>query len=71
MGQALVSHKDVKNVYFTGPTAVGKMVGAAAVQNMTRFALELGGKNPMLVLADADNPKAINGAVLGGLLNSG
>eukprot|EP01132_Coremiostelium_polycephalum_P021862 gene21862-25946_t len=38
---------------------------------MTRFALELGGKNPMIVLADADIDKAIQGAILGGLLNNG
>jgi phenylacetaldehyde dehydrogenase len=41
------------------------------MQNMTRFALELGGKNPMIVLADADLDKAIQGAILGGLLNNG
>ncbi|MCY1429456.1 Phenylacetaldehyde dehydrogenase [compost metagenome] len=38
---------------------------------MTRFALELGGKNPMIVLADADIDKAVQGALLGGLLNNG
>ncbi|MDT4802242.1 Phenylacetaldehyde dehydrogenase [compost metagenome] len=70
-GNALVSHPLVNKVSFTGSTAVGKQVGAAALQNMTRFTLELGGKNPMLVLADADIEKAVAGAIGGGLLNQG
>ncbi|WP_437880687.1 aldehyde dehydrogenase family protein [Pseudomonas sp. LRF_L74] len=71
VGQALASHKKIDKVSFTGSTAVGKIVGGVAVQNMTRFALELGGKNPMIVLADADIDKAVQGALLGGLLNNG
>lgn len=71
VGQALASHTNIDKVSFTGSTAVGKIVGAVAVQNMTRFALELGGKNPMIILADADIDKAVQGALLGGLLNNG
>lgn len=70
-GAALVSHPLVSKVSFTGSTAVGKQVGIAALNNMTRFTLELGGKNPMLVLADADIEKAVAGAIGGGLLNQG
>lgn len=70
-GAALVSHPLVSKVSFTGSTAVGKQVGIAALQNMTRFTLELGGKNPMLVLADADIEKAVAGAIGGGLINQG
>ncbi|MDH6148160.1 MULTISPECIES: aldehyde dehydrogenase family protein [Paraburkholderia] len=70
-GQALASHPLVSKVTFTGSTAVGKMVGHAAVDNMTRFTLELGGKNPMIVLADTDVDKAIQGVLMGGLLNQG
>ncbi|MGG2396598.1 aldehyde dehydrogenase family protein [Pseudomonas sp. SH1-B] len=70
-GAALVAHPQVNKVSFTGSTAVGKQVGVAALQNMTRFTLELGGKNPMLVLADADIEKAVAGAIGGGLLNQG
>ncbi|MEG2914800.1 MAG: aldehyde dehydrogenase family protein, partial [Pseudomonas sp.] len=68
IGQALASHQKIDKVSFTGSTAVGKIVGGVAVQNMTRFALELGGKNPMIILADADIDKAVQGALLGGLL---
>ncbi|MGF6693343.1 phenylacetaldehyde dehydrogenase [Metapseudomonas resinovorans] len=71
VGPALVSHPLVSKVSFTGSTAVGKQVGIAAVQNMTRFTLELGGKNPMLVLEDADIEKAVAGAIGGGLVNQG
>ncbi|KAF1071341.1 MAG: Phenylacetaldehyde dehydrogenase [Pseudomonas citronellolis] len=70
-GAALVAHPKVNKVSFTGSTQVGKQVGVAALQNLTRFTLELGGKNPMLVLADADIEKAVAGAIGGGLLNQG
>lgn len=70
-GAALVAHPGVNKVSFTGSTAVGKQVGMAALQNMTRFSLELGGKNPMLLLDDADLEKAVGGALMGGLLNQG
>ena len=71
VGAGLASHPLISKVSFTGSTAVGKSVGVAAMANMTRFALELGGKNPMIILEDADIDKAIQGAMLGGLLNQG
>ncbi|MNF47614.1 phenylacetaldehyde dehydrogenase [Pseudomonas linyingensis] len=71
IGNALAGHPLISKVSFTGSTEVGRGVGIAAMQNMTRFALELGGKNPMIVLADADLDKAVQGALLGGLLNQG
>ncbi|MBT8765098.1 aldehyde dehydrogenase family protein [Metapseudomonas boanensis] len=71
VGNALASHPLINKVSFTGSTAVGKSVGVACMENMTRFALELGGKNPMILLEDADVEKAIQGALLGGLLNQG
>jgi len=71
VGPALVAHPLVNKVSFTGSTAVGKQVGVAALENMTRFTLELGGKNPMLLLEDADFDKAVAGAIGGGLLNQG
>ena len=71
VGGVLTQHPLVSKVSFTGSTAVGKSVGVACMENMTRFSLELGGKNPMIVLADADIEKAVQGAILGGLLNNG
>ena len=70
-GAQLASHPDIRKVSFTGSTVVGKKVGHAAVDHMAHFALELGGKNPMLVLEDADLDKAVQGALLAGLLNQG
>lgn len=70
-GQRLAEHPDIRKVTFTGSTAVGKQIGHAAVDHMARFSLELGGKNPMLVLADADLDKAVAGALMAGLLNQG
>lgn len=70
-GAALVAHPLVNKVSFTGSTAIGKQVGIAALNNMARFTLELGGKNPMLILEDADIEKAVTGAISGGLVNQG
>ncbi|RDV00346.1 aldehyde dehydrogenase family protein [Trinickia dinghuensis] len=71
VGQALVGSPLVGKVSFTGSTAVGKQVGHAAMDNMTRVTLELGGKNPMIVLDDADLDKTIEGAMMGAFLNQG
>lgn len=70
-GQALASHKLVSKISFTGSTDIGKTVGHAAVDNMTRFSLELGGKNPMVIFGDVDVDKAIQGVLMGGFLNQG
>ncbi|WP_024950916.1 aldehyde dehydrogenase family protein [Cobetia crustatorum] len=71
VGTCLSEHPDVHKVTFTGSTAIGKQIGHAAVDRMAEFSLELGGKNPMLVLEDADLDKAVNGALMSGLLNQG
>jgi aminomuconate-semialdehyde/2-hydroxymuconate-6-semialdehyde dehydrogenase len=61
-GAALVAHPDVARVAFTGSVATGKLVAAAAGANLTPVSLELGGKSPMLVFADADLDSAIEQA---------
>lgn len=53
-GQALTSHPDVDVLALTGATETGRKVGATAMQSMRHVQLELGGKNPLLVLEDAD-----------------
>ncbi|MFD7043065.1 gamma-aminobutyraldehyde dehydrogenase [Rhodococcus jostii] len=68
-GSALVSHRDVSMVSFTGSTPVGRQIGGAAAGK--RLHLELGGKAPFVVFDDADLDAAINGAVAGALINSG
>ncbi len=65
ISQALVSHPGVSKVAFTGSTAVGIEVGKAAISNLTRVSLELGGKSANIVFADADLDAALNGVVAG------
>jgi aldehyde dehydrogenase (NAD+) len=57
-GRALVEHPRVDGIAFTGSTAVGRRIGAAAALRMARVQLELGGKNPVIVLGDADPERA-------------
>jgi acyl-CoA reductase-like NAD-dependent aldehyde dehydrogenase len=68
-GAALVDEVDV--VMFTGSTRTGKKVAARAVESLTPFSLEMGGKDPMIVLRDADVERAANEAVYWGMANGG
>jgi acyl-CoA reductase-like NAD-dependent aldehyde dehydrogenase/choline dehydrogenase-like flavoprotein len=68
-GAALVDEVDM--VMFTGSVETGKKVMAQAAQTLTPVSLELGGKDPMIVLADADVERAANAAVAYGMNNSG
>jgi acyl-CoA reductase-like NAD-dependent aldehyde dehydrogenase len=68
-GSAVVDEVDM--VHFTGSVATGKKVMAQAAEKLTPVSLELGGKDPMIVLEDADPDRAANGAAWGGLANSG
>ena len=63
VGDQLVQDSRVRAVSFTGSTAVGKQIQAAAAANLTRTQLELGGKNALVVLADADLEAAAASAV--------
>lgn len=71
VGSALVAHDRVAAVSFTGSQAVGARVGAAAVARQARVQLEMGGKNPLVVLNDADLAKAVAIAADGGFLQTG
>ncbi|WP_069865221.1 aldehyde dehydrogenase family protein [Pseudomonas citronellolis] len=70
-GAALTHHPLVDKLTFTGSTAVGKEIGKAAMDNMTRVTLELGGKSPTIVLADADLNSAAAGAAQAIFFNQG
>ncbi len=70
-GSRLTGHPDVAMVSFTGSTATGRRVMAAAAVTGKRMHMELGGKAPFVVFDDADLPAAIHGAVAGSLINSG
>jgi aldehyde dehydrogenase (NAD+) len=64
-GSALVGHKGVDKVVFTGGTEVGKSVAMLAAGNTTPLLLELGGKSPNIVFEDAVIPDAVNGCIAG------
>lgn len=68
-GSALLDEVDF--VQFTGSTATGRKVAVRAAERLIGCSLELGGKDPMIVLADADLDRAVNGAVWGALFNAG
>jgi phenylacetaldehyde dehydrogenase len=70
-GAALASHPGIDKIAFTGSTAVGKLIGKAAIDNMTRISLELGGKSPVIVLDDVDPKVAASGAANAIFFNSG
>jgi succinate-semialdehyde dehydrogenase/glutarate-semialdehyde dehydrogenase len=70
MGEALV-HSGCDKLFFTGATATGRRVAAAAAEHLLPTVLELGGKDPMLVLDDADLDRAVDGVLWASFLNAG
>jgi aminomuconate-semialdehyde/2-hydroxymuconate-6-semialdehyde dehydrogenase len=70
-GAAIVKHPDVPTISFTGSTGVGKWIGQTAGGMLKRVSLELGGKNPFVVFADADLDAAVASAVRAGFTNQG
>lgn len=71
LGEALVTHTDVRKVSFTGEIGTGRHVAEAAAQTMKHVTLELGGSDPMIVCDDADLEAAAAGAVAGRFYNCG
>jgi len=71
VGQAIVDHKDVAGVSFTGSQGVGAGVAAGAAARQARVQLEMGGKNPLIVLDDADLDRAVNIALDGSFFATG
>jgi acyl-CoA reductase-like NAD-dependent aldehyde dehydrogenase len=71
VGMALVRHPDVRKIAFTGETTTGIEIMRAAADSMTRLSLELGGKSPNVIFADADPARTIPGAVVAVFSNAG
>src|SRR5439155_19900638 len=71
VGDALVRARGVGKVLFTGSVEVGRAVGVACAERLCPVTLELGGKDPMLVLGDADLDRAVSGALWGSFFNCG
>jgi aldehyde dehydrogenase (NAD+) len=70
-GAAIAEHRDVDKVAFTGSTEVGRIIQRAAAGNLKSCSLELGGKSPNIVFADADLGAAVKGAMTGIFFNQG
>ena len=70
-GAALSAHRDVRHISFTGSVAVGTLIQTAAAQNAIPVTLELGGKSPQIVFADADLDAALPFLVNAGIQNAG
>ena len=70
-GAALANHPGIDKITFTGSTEVGKIIGKGAVDNMTRFTLELGGKSPMVIFEDVEEGLEPLMAGLGMFFNQG
>jgi betaine-aldehyde dehydrogenase len=71
VGQRMIEHPDVDMVSFTGSTGVGKAVVRASAETLKKVSLELGGKNPQIVFADADLEAALDAVVFGVYFNAG
>jgi acyl-CoA reductase-like NAD-dependent aldehyde dehydrogenase len=71
IGEVFTSHPAVRRINFTGSTKTGRLVAEAAGRNLKRVVLELGGFNPLLVLADADLDYAVNATAFGAFLHQG
>lgn len=71
VGQAILDSPDVAAISFTGSTSTGKNVALASVEHHRKFQLEMGGKNPLVVLNDADLDTAVECAVNGAFFSTG
>jgi len=71
VGQAILDSPDVRAVSFTGSVATGRRVAEASVKVMRKFQLEMGGKNPMVVLDDADLEVAVDACLNGAFFSTG
>ena len=71
VGETLVGHRDVTALSFTGSMETGRAIARKAVERMAKFQLEMGSKNPLVVLDDADLATAVNVAVQGAYFSTG
>jgi aldehyde dehydrogenase (NAD+) len=70
-GAALVSHRGIDKIAFTGSPATGRFIMRAAAENITKISLELGGKSPSVIFADADLDAAVRQTASGAFFNAG
>ncbi|MFC0328704.1 alpha-ketoglutaric semialdehyde dehydrogenase GucD [Paenibacillus sepulcri] len=71
IGQGIASHPGIHGLTFTGSNEVGKQVGQSALKRGAKYQLEMGGKNPIIIAADADLDLAVEATISGGLRSTG
>lgn len=71
VGQTITEHPEIDAITFTGSGPVGRRLAATAIGNMKKIQLEMGGKNPMVVLDDADIDLALNACLNGSFFSTG
>ncbi len=71
VGEVLLNHRDVNAITFTGSASTGARVAAACVARQAKFQLEMGGKNPLVILNDADLDAAVRCAIQGAFFSTG
>ncbi|MGY4691094.1 alpha-ketoglutaric semialdehyde dehydrogenase GucD [Salibacterium sp. K-3] len=71
IGGGIAEHPDVNGITFTGSNTVGKSIGQTALARGAKYQLEMGGKNPVIVSADADLDLAVDATISGGLRSTG
>ena len=71
VGETMVNHPAISAISFTGSVNTGRSIAAKAIARMAKLQLEMGGKNPLIVLDDADLPTAVNVAVQGAYYSTG
>ncbi|MDF2962094.1 MAG: aldehyde dehydrogenase [Paenibacillus sp.] len=71
IGQGIIDHKGINGITFTGSNETGKRIAMGAIARGAKYQLEMGGKNPVIVAADADLDLAVEATVSGGLRSTG
>src|SRR5262249_41387305 len=71
VGETMVNHPGVAAISFTGSVSTGRAIAAKAIARMAKLQLEMGGKNPLIILDDADLATAVNVAVQGAYYSTG
>lgn len=70
-GDTMINHDDIDGIAFTGSTEVGSKIAEVGARRMRRMQMELGGKNPMIILEDVDIAKAVDIAATGAFFHAG
>ena len=71
VGSAIVNHREIKAISFTGSSRVGRIIADSCGKQMKKFSLELGGKNPFIITENADIDKAVSTAMRAAFTNQG